>query len=160
MQDLLFMEKFLAKCYEYPSGLQIFNFMVITQHHAREHVLELLFYGIMSSSWSKPIHADENSAKEEARRHVQDGNLGYSNADVVVKLQGWDADQAKSVAQASLSALKQLILSDRKLPGTPTYIIELHTSLHTSYCSWLMCSLWQNNWCNFQFFITFHDWEC
>ncbi|KAH9687419.1 putative inactive shikimate kinase like 2 [Citrus sinensis] len=59
---------------------------------------------------------DENSAKEEARRHVKDGKLGYSNADVVVKLQGWDADHAKSVAQASLSALKQLIQSDKKLP--------------------------------------------
>ncbi|KAJ0113154.1 hypothetical protein Patl1_03579 [Pistacia atlantica] len=68
---------------------------------------------------------DENSAKEEARRHVQDGNSGYSNADVVVKLQGWDADHAKSVAQASLSALKQLILSDRKLPGKKSLYIRL-----------------------------------
>ncbi|XP_044503289.1 probable inactive shikimate kinase like 2, chloroplastic [Mangifera indica] len=68
---------------------------------------------------------DENSAKEEARRQVQNGNLGYSNADVVVKLQGWDADQAKSVAQASLSALKQLILSDRKLPGKKSLYIRL-----------------------------------
>ncbi|KAF5734315.1 inactive shikimate kinase like 2 chloroplastic-like isoform X1 [Tripterygium wilfordii] len=61
---------------------------------------------------------DEDSAKEEARRHIQDGNLAYSKADVVVKLQGWDADHARSVAQASLHALKQLILSDKKLPGT------------------------------------------
>ena len=69
-------------------------------------------------SWLKLFNADEDSAKQETRRHVQDGNLGYSNADVVVKLHGWDADHAKSVAQASLSALKQLILSDKKLPGT------------------------------------------
>lgn len=48
--------------------------------------------------------------------------MAYSKADVVVKLQGWDADHAKSVAQASLSTLKQLILSDKKLPGThPSY---------------------------------------
>ena len=37
---------------------------------------------------------------------------------MVVKLQGWDPAYAKSVAQACLSALKQLILSDKKLPGT------------------------------------------
>lgn len=65
--------------------------------------------------------ADGDLAKEEARRQVQDGSLAYTNADVVVKIQGWDADHAKSVAQASLSALKQLILSDKKLPGI--YII-------------------------------------
>ncbi|KAK2662661.1 hypothetical protein Ddye_001235 [Dipteronia dyeriana] len=68
---------------------------------------------------------DEDSAKEETRRHVQDGYLGYSNADVVVKLHGWDADHAKSVAQASLSALKQLILSDKKLPGKKSLYIRL-----------------------------------
>lgn len=49
---------------------------------------------------------------------MQDARLGYSNADAVVKLQGWDTDHTKSVAQASLSALKQLVLSDKKLPGT------------------------------------------
>ncbi|XP_021297869.1 probable inactive shikimate kinase like 2, chloroplastic isoform X2 [Herrania umbratica] len=65
---------------------------------------------------------DEDSAKEEATRPVQDGGLGYSNADVAVKLQGWDADHAKSVAQASLSALKQLILSDKKLPGIALHV--------------------------------------
>jgi hypothetical protein len=64
------------------------------------------------------FNADEDSAKEEARRQMQDARLGYSNADVVVKLQGWDTDHTKSVAQASLSALKQLVLSDKKLPGT------------------------------------------
>ncbi|XWS62203.1 hypothetical protein CRYUN_Cryun07bG0190700 [Craigia yunnanensis] len=68
---------------------------------------------------------DEDSAKEEARRHIQDGSVGYSNADVVVKLQGWDSDHAKSVAQASLSALKQLILSDKKLPGKKSLYIRL-----------------------------------
>ncbi|RVX14315.1 putative inactive shikimate kinase like 2, chloroplastic [Vitis vinifera] len=68
---------------------------------------------------------DEESAKEEARRHIQEGSLGYSNADVVVKLHGWDADHAKTVAQASLSALKQLIMSDKKLPGKKSLYIRL-----------------------------------
>lgn len=63
------------------------------------------------------LYADEDSAKEEARSHIKDGRLAYSNADVVVKLQGWDAVHAKSVAQGCLSALKQLILSDKKLPS-------------------------------------------
>ncbi|KAK6934952.1 Shikimate kinase/gluconokinase [Dillenia turbinata] len=67
---------------------------------------------------SRSEATDEDSAKEEALRQIKVGGQGYSNADVVVKLAGWDADQAKAVAQASLSALKQLILSDRKLPGT------------------------------------------
>ncbi|KAI3441847.1 uncharacterized protein J3R85_001895 [Psidium guajava] len=60
---------------------------------------------------------DEDSATKEARRHIEDGSLGYTNADVVVKLQGWDASYSKTVAQASLSALKRVVLSDRKLPG-------------------------------------------
>ncbi|XVE65336.1 hypothetical protein DITRI_Ditri07aG0172900 [Diplodiscus trichospermus] len=68
---------------------------------------------------------DEDSAKEEARRHIQDSSIGYSNADVVVKLQGWDADHAESVAQASLSALKRLIISDKKLPGKKSLYIRL-----------------------------------
>lgn len=80
--------------------------------------LDCLYFFTSQSEFDKLFNADENSAKEEAKRHVQDGNIGYSNADVVVKLQGWDVDHAKSVAQASLSALKQLILSDKKLPGT------------------------------------------
>jgi len=70
------------------------------------------------------VCADEDSAKKEARRHVEDGSLGYANADVVVKLQGWDADYSKTVAQASLSALKRLVLSDKKLPGKK--FVELH----------------------------------
>lgn len=68
---------------------------------------------------------DEDSAKEEARRHIQDSRLAYSKADVVVKLQGWDSDQTKSVAQASLRALKQLVLSDKKLPGKKSLYIRL-----------------------------------
>ncbi|XAR70666.1 hypothetical protein NMG60_11027591 [Bertholletia excelsa] len=68
---------------------------------------------------------DEDAAKEEARRNVQDGSQAYSNADVVVKLGGWDPSYAKSVAQGSLSALKQLILSDRKLPGKKSLYIRL-----------------------------------
>ncbi|GAB4857870.1 Probable inactive shikimate kinase like 2, chloroplastic, variant 2 [Ancistrocladus abbreviatus] len=68
---------------------------------------------------------DENSAKEEARRQVFDGNEAYAKADVVVKLGGWDATHAKPVAQASLSALKQLILSDKKLPGKKSLYVRL-----------------------------------
>ncbi|KAL5551058.1 hypothetical protein UlMin_001234 [Ulmus minor] len=68
---------------------------------------------------------DESSAKEEARRHVQDSRVAYSNADVVVKFQGWDPDHAKSLAQACLSALKQLLLSDKKLPGKKSLYIRM-----------------------------------
>ncbi|XP_059656879.1 probable inactive shikimate kinase like 2, chloroplastic [Cornus florida] len=68
---------------------------------------------------------DENSAKEEARRHIQDGSQAYSNSDVVIKLGGWDPDYSKTVAQASLSALKRLILSDKKLPGKKSLYIRL-----------------------------------
>ncbi|CAL1376213.1 unnamed protein product [Linum trigynum] len=68
---------------------------------------------------------DQDTAKEEAIRHVQDRSTGHSNADVVVKLQGWDPDHAKSVAQASLSALKRLILADKELPGKKSLYIRL-----------------------------------
>ncbi|CAH8300044.1 unnamed protein product [Eruca vesicaria subsp. sativa] len=68
---------------------------------------------------------DEESAKEEALRNKQEREIGYSNADVVVKLQGWDPTHAKSVAQASLSALKQLIISDKGLPGKKSLYIRL-----------------------------------
>ncbi|KAI4314518.1 hypothetical protein L6164_027420 [Bauhinia variegata] len=68
---------------------------------------------------------DENSAKEETRKNINDGRLAYTNADVVVKLQGWDPAYAKSVAQACLSALKQLILSDKKLPGKKSLYVRL-----------------------------------
>jgi hypothetical protein len=63
-------------------------------------------------------NTDEDSAREETHRNVKDRITAYTNADVVVKLQGWDPAYAKSVAQGCLSALKQLILSDKKLPGT------------------------------------------
>ncbi|XP_030533608.1 probable inactive shikimate kinase like 2, chloroplastic isoform X1 [Rhodamnia argentea] len=68
---------------------------------------------------------DEDSATKEVRRHIEDGSLGYANADVVVKLQGWDASYSKTVAQASLSALKRLVLSDRKLPDKKSLYIRL-----------------------------------
>ncbi|CAN1256561.1 Probable inactive shikimate kinase like 2, chloroplastic [Linum perenne] len=68
---------------------------------------------------------DEDTAQEEARRNMQDSSSGYSKADVVVKLQGWDPDHAKSVAQASLSALKRLILSDKELPGKKSLYVRL-----------------------------------
>ncbi|WOG90060.1 hypothetical protein DCAR_0209301 [Daucus carota subsp. sativus] len=68
---------------------------------------------------------DEISAKEEVRTNIQEGSQAYSNADVAVKLGGWDADYSKKVAQASLSALKSLILSDKKLPGKKGLYIRL-----------------------------------
>ncbi|KVH90216.1 probable inactive shikimate kinase like 2, chloroplastic [Cynara cardunculus var. scolymus] len=68
---------------------------------------------------------DEAAAKEEARINIQSGSKGFSNADVVVKLSGWDSDYSKTVAQATLSALKQLILSDKKLPGKKGLYIRL-----------------------------------
>ncbi|KAJ8568194.1 hypothetical protein K7X08_020916 [Anisodus acutangulus] len=54
---------------------------------------------------------DEESAKEEAKRNMQDSGRGYSNAEVVVKLGGWDPNYSKAVAQAVLSAFKRLILA-------------------------------------------------
>ncbi|KAA0053020.1 putative inactive shikimate kinase like 2 [Cucumis melo var. makuwa] len=68
---------------------------------------------------------DESAAKEEAKRHMQDSQLAYSNAEVVVKLQGWDDAHSKVVAQAALSALKQLILSDKNLPDKKSLYIRL-----------------------------------
>ncbi|GAU41477.1 hypothetical protein TSUD_237270 [Trifolium subterraneum] len=69
--------------------------------------------------------SDEDSAREETHRNVKDGVTAYTNADVVVKLQGWDPAYAKSVAQGCLRALKQLILSDKKLPGKKGLYIRL-----------------------------------
>lgn len=69
--------------------------------------------------------ADEASARDEARRHFEDSVQGFSNAEVVVKLGGWDANYSKTVAQASLSALKRLILSDKKLPGKKSLYVRL-----------------------------------
>lgn len=74
---------------------------------------------------SKSEAEDEASAKEEAKKNFQDSGLGYTNADVVVKLQGWDAAHAKPVAKAALSALKQLILSDKKLTANKSLYIRL-----------------------------------
>ncbi|KAM0024353.1 putative CS domain, HSP20-like chaperone, shikimate kinase/gluconokinase [Helianthus debilis subsp. tardiflorus] len=69
---------------------------------------------------------DEAAAKEEARMNIASGVQGFTNADVVVKLGGdWDNDYSKAVAQAALSALKQLILSDKKLPGKKGLYIRL-----------------------------------
>ncbi|KAL6183695.1 hypothetical protein ACLB2K_045106 [Fragaria x ananassa] len=96
------------------------------QHGAagRAHKWHHLYAGF--TIWLSQTDAtDEGSAKEEARSHIQDGGVAYSNADVVVKLQGWDADHVKTVAQACLSALKQLVLSDKKLPGKKSLYIRL-----------------------------------
>ncbi|KAL4557371.1 hypothetical protein LXL04_035547 [Taraxacum kok-saghyz] len=69
---------------------------------------------------------DEEAAKEEARMNVEGGGGGgFGNADVVVKIGGWDSDYSKAVAQATLSALKQLILSNKKLPGKKGLYIRL-----------------------------------
>ncbi|CAO2842339.1 unnamed protein product [Amaranthus hypochondriacus] len=68
---------------------------------------------------------DEESAKKEAIKQAYDGCESYSKADVVVKFDSWDASYAKTLAQASLSALKQLILSDKKLPGKKSLYIRL-----------------------------------
>ncbi|KAK9928043.1 hypothetical protein M0R45_025199 [Rubus argutus] len=96
------------------------------QHGAagRAHKWRHLYAGF--TIWLSQTDAtDEDSAKEEARSHIKDGRLAYSNADVVVKLQGWDADHVKTVAQACLSALKQLVLSDKELPGKKSLYIRL-----------------------------------
>lgn len=75
---------------------------------------------------------DEAAAKEEARINIQNRSQGFTNADVVVKLGGsWDPDYSKSVAQATLSALKQLILSDKKLPGA-YFMLILYNSINIS----------------------------
>ncbi|XP_021752825.1 probable inactive shikimate kinase like 2, chloroplastic isoform X2 [Chenopodium quinoa] len=74
---------------------------------------------------SQSAATDEYSAKEEAKKQVYEGSESYSKADVVVKFDSWDACYAKAVAQASLSALKQLILSDKKLPGKKSLYIRL-----------------------------------
>ncbi|KAM3397228.1 putative inactive shikimate kinase like 2, chloroplastic [Capsicum galapagoense] len=68
---------------------------------------------------------DEETAKEEAKRNMQDSGQGYSNAEVVVKLGGWDRNYSKAVAQAVLSALKRLILADKDLPGKKSLYIRL-----------------------------------
>lgn len=47
---------------------------------------------------------------------------------MVVKLSGWDKEHTKVVAQACLSALKQLILSDKELIG-----LQLNYILHAFF---------------------------
>ncbi|XP_072983357.1 probable inactive shikimate kinase like 2, chloroplastic isoform X1 [Typha latifolia] len=68
---------------------------------------------------------DEASAKEEARRHIEDGSLAYANADVIVKLGKWELDHAREVAQGCLSALKQLTSLDKQLAGKKSLYIRL-----------------------------------
>ncbi|XP_050219748.1 probable inactive shikimate kinase like 2, chloroplastic [Mercurialis annua] len=68
------------------------------------------------------IWLSQTDAKEDGKRRIQEG---YSNADVAVKIEGWSADNVKSAAQASLSALKQLILSDKKLTDKKRLYIRL-----------------------------------
>lgn len=68
---------------------------------------------------------DEESAKEEARKNIEGGLQGYTNAEVVVKIGGWDATYTKTVAQASLSALKLLVLSDKDLTGRKSLYVRL-----------------------------------
>ncbi|CAH9130532.1 unnamed protein product [Cuscuta epithymum] len=68
---------------------------------------------------------DEDMAKEEARKQMEGYLQGYSNAEVVVKLGGWDPTYSKTVAQAVLSALKQLIVSDKNLSGKKSLYIRL-----------------------------------
>ncbi|XP_057799403.1 probable inactive shikimate kinase like 2, chloroplastic isoform X2 [Salvia miltiorrhiza] len=68
---------------------------------------------------------DEESAKEEVRNDIKDGERGYANAEVVVKVQGWDATYTKTVAQASLSALKRLVLSDKNITGRKSLYVRL-----------------------------------
>ncbi|KAG0472991.1 hypothetical protein HPP92_014441 [Vanilla planifolia] len=68
---------------------------------------------------------DEWSAREEASRSIKDGNLAYTKADVKVKFARWDAHHAQEVAQGCLKALKQLVLSDKKLTGKKSIYIRL-----------------------------------
>lgn len=83
-----------------------------------------LFAGF--SVWLSQSEAtDEDSARDETRRNIQDGLQGYSNAEVIVKIGGWDATYSKIVAQSALSALKRLILADKKLPGKKGLYIRL-----------------------------------
>jgi len=67
---------------------------------------------------------DEASAKEEARKHIEDGSLAYTNAEVVLKVRGWESDGTQIIAQACLSALKQLLISDKKLTGKKSLYIR------------------------------------
>ncbi|KAK9144264.1 hypothetical protein Sjap_004167 [Stephania japonica] len=70
-------------------------------------------------------NADEGLAKEEAQRQIRDATKGYANAEVVIKLAGWLPNESQTVAQACLSALKRLVLSDKNLPGKKSLYIRL-----------------------------------
>lgn len=91
-----------------------------TRHDKWRHL-----YAGFSVWLSKSTATDEASAKEEARRNMQGGDVAYSNADVVVKFGEWAPEHTTVVAQACLSALKQLILSDKGLTGKKSLYIRL-----------------------------------
>ncbi|KAK8945097.1 hypothetical protein KSP39_PZI008115 [Platanthera zijinensis] len=74
---------------------------------------------------SKSEAADEAGAREEARRNMEEGSLAYTKADVVVKLEGWDENHTQKVAQGCLSALKRLVLSEKKLTGKKSLYVRL-----------------------------------
>ncbi|KAG6557130.1 hypothetical protein Mapa_001057 [Marchantia paleacea] len=68
---------------------------------------------------------DEDSAKEEAVKAKQEGNLTYSKADVVVALSGWDDDAVRPTAEGALKALKYLLDGEKDLPGKKALYVRL-----------------------------------
>uniref|UniRef100_A0A1D1YY79 Shikimate kinase n=1 Tax=Anthurium amnicola TaxID=1678845 RepID=A0A1D1YY79_9ARAE len=78
--------------------------------------------------WLSQTEATDEASAEGARRHIQCRSVGYSNADVVVKFEGWESDCVQTVAQACLRALKQLLLSDKQLTGKKSLYIRLGCS--------------------------------
>ncbi|VFQ90905.1 unnamed protein product [Cuscuta campestris] len=89
----------------------------------RAHRWRHLFAGF--TVWlSKSEATDKDTAKEEAKRLMESDLQGYSNAEVVVKLEGWDPACSWRVSQAALSALKQLILSDKNLTGKKSLYVR------------------------------------
>ncbi|XP_031501943.1 probable inactive shikimate kinase like 2, chloroplastic [Nymphaea colorata] len=75
--------------------------------------------------WLDLSEASEKSAEEVARNVQSSDKHGYSNADVIVRLEQWDSNLSQIAAQACLSALKRLILSDKQLPGKKSLYIRL-----------------------------------
>ncbi|CAN6486611.1 unnamed protein product [Victoria cruziana] len=75
--------------------------------------------------WLDLSETTENSAEEVARNVQNSDKHGYSNADVIVRLEQWDKTLSQIAAQACLSALKRLILSDKQLPGKKSLYIRL-----------------------------------
>ncbi|KAL2634021.1 hypothetical protein R1flu_005500 [Riccia fluitans] len=76
--------------------------------------------------WLKQSQAqDEDSALEEVAKVKQEGNLGYSQADVVVALSGWDADAVQPTAEGALKALKQFLEAEKDLPGKKSLYVRL-----------------------------------